>query len=332
MDLQQRINVLVLLGKYMQSDNEIFELVKHKAQSENPWFTHEFINKAVTNIAQNFLHPGKLKKWSGNYDINEETSTSKKVGIVMAGNIPLVGFHDMLCVFASGHKAVIKPSSKDEVLIKHLVQKMCEWEPSIQHYISFAPMLKGCDAYIATGSNNAGRYFEYYFGKYSSIIRLNRTSVAVLDGTETLSELDSLADDIQSYFGLGCRNITKLYVPHNYDFIPLLDALKKYDYLMDFHKYKHNYDYQLALLIMNNKYYMNNGSVLLTENESLFSPVSQFNYEFYDDKDIAIAILKNNNNIQCMVGHNLTNFGETQSPQLNDYADGVDTMVFLTKL
>ena len=332
MDLQQRINVLVLLGKYMQSDNEIFESVKHKAQSENPWFTHEFINKAVTNIAWNFLHSGKLKEWSGNYDINEETSISKKVGIVMAGNIPLVGFHDMLCVFASGHKAVIKPSSKDEVLIKHLVQKMSEWEPTVHDYISFAPILKGCNAYIATGSNNASRYFEYYFGKYSSIIRFNRTSVAVLGGTETLSELDSLADDIQTYFGSGCRNITKLYVPHDYDFIPLLDALKKYDYLMDFHKYKHNYDYQLALLIMNNKYYMNNGSVLLTENESLFSPVSQINYEFYDDKDIAIALLKNNNNIQCMVGHNLTNFGEAQSPQLNDYADGVDTMAFLTKL
>ncbi len=206
MDLQQRINVLVLLGKYMQSDNEIFESVKHKAQSENPWFTHEFINKAVTNIAWNFLHSGKLKEWSGNYDINEETSISKKVGIVMAGNIPLVGFHDMLCVFASGHKAVIKPSSKDEVLIKHLVQKMSEWEPTVHDYISFAPILKGCNAYIATGSNNASRYFEYYFGKYSSIIRFNRTSVAVLDGTETLAELKLLADDIQTYFGLGSTN------------------------------------------------------------------------------------------------------------------------------
>ncbi|HEY6976350.1 MAG TPA: acyl-CoA reductase [Chitinophagaceae bacterium] len=332
MDLQQRINVLVRLGEYLQSDNKIFESVKYKAQSENPWFTHEFINKAIANITQNFLQRGELETWRSNYTINKDAPVSKTVGIVMAGNIPLVGFHDMLCVFVSGHKAVIKLSSKDEVLIKHTVQKMCEWESSVQHYISFADSLKGCDAYLATGSNNSGRYFEYYFGKYPSIIRLNRTSVAVLDGTETKAELDLLADDIQSYFGLGCRSITKLYVPGNYNFIPLLDALKKYDYLMDFHKYKHNYDYQLALLIMNNRYYMNNGSVLITENESVFSPVSQINYEFYHDKNVVITALKKNNNIQCMIGHNLVNFGVAQSPKLNDYADGVDTMTFLTKL
>jgi hypothetical protein len=332
MDLQQRINVLVRLGEYLQSDNEILESVKHKAQYENPWFTHEFITKAITNIEQNFLQPDKLNTWIKNYTIKDDDSALKKVGIVMAGNIPLVGFHDMICVFVSGHIAVIKPSSKDEVLIKHIVQKMCEWEPRVQPHISFAVNLKGCDAYLATGSNNSGRYFEYYFGKYPSIIRLNRTSVAILDGTETKAELDLLADDIQSYFGLGCRNLTKIYAPQDYDFIPLLNALKKYDYLMDFHKYNHNYDYQLALLIMNNTYYMSNGSVLMTENESVFSPVSRINYEFYDDKDTVIALLKKNNNIQCMVGHNLINFGEAQSPKLNDYADGVDTMAFLTKL
>jgi hypothetical protein len=332
MDLQQRINVLVKLGEYLQSENEIFDSVKHQAQSENPWFTHEFINKAVINIVRNFLRPDKLKVWLKNYTINEDASASKTVGIVMAGNIPLVGFHDMLCVFVTGHKAMIKPSSKDEVLIKHIVQKMCEWESTIQHYISFAVRLKGCDGYLATGSNNSGRYFEYYFGKYPSIIRLNRTSAAVLDGAETKADFDLLADDIQSYFGLGCRSITKLYVPVDYDFIPLLDALKKYDYLMDFHKYKHNYDYQLTLLIMNNRHYMNNGSILIVENESVFSPVSLINYEFYNDKDGAIALLKKNNNIQCIVGHNLTNFGVAQSPQLSDYSDGVDTMAFLTKL
>src|SRR6476659_2978312 len=137
MDLQQRINVLVRLGEYLQSDSEIFKSVKHKAQSENPWFTYEFINKAVTNIAQNFLQPDKLKAWTSNYTISKDTFASKTVGIVMAGNIPLVGFHDMLCVFASGHKAVIKPSSKDEALIKHIVQKMCEWESTVQANISF---------------------------------------------------------------------------------------------------------------------------------------------------------------------------------------------------
>lgn len=331
MDLQQRINVLTKLGEYLQSDKEILESVKHKAHYENPWFTHEFIDKAITNITQNFLQTDKLNAWIKNYTI-KENNFSKTVGIVMAGNIPLVGFHDMICVFVSGHTAVIKPSSKDEVLIKHIVQKMNEWRPPAQKHISFADNLKGCDAYLATGSNNSGRYFEYYFGRYPSIIRLNRTSVAVLDGSETKEELDLLADDIQSYFGLGCRNITKLYIPRDYDFIPLLNALRKYDYLMDFHKYRHNYDYQLALLIMNNRHYMNNDSVFMTENESVFSPVSQINYQFYDDKDVTIALLKKNNNIQCMVGHNLINFGEAQSPKLTDYADGIDTMSFLGKL
>lgn len=332
MDLQQRINILVRLGEYMQNEAEIFNTVKKKAQRENPWFIQEFIELAIKNIADNFLQKNKLEAWVQQYKTNEEEATSKTVGIVMAGNIPLVGFHDMLCVFISGHKALIKPSSKDEALIKHFVQKMYELEEGVQNKISFAEMLKGCDAYIATGSNNSARYFEYYFGRYPSIIRCNRTSVAVLDGTETQKELDKLADDIQLYFGLGCRNVTKLYIPKNYDFVPLLTALKKYEHFIEFHKYKHNYDYHLAMLIMNNKYYMNNGSIILTENELLFSPVSQVNYEFYDDKKLLDEQLKNNDDIQCIVGHSFIEFGEAQSPELNDYADGVDTMKFLSEL
>jgi hypothetical protein len=332
MDLQQRVNILVRLGEYMQNDAEIFEAVKKKAERVNLWFTHEFIGLAVENIADNFLQKNKLEQWIQHYKTNEDEATSKTIGIVMAGNIPLVGFHDMLCVFISGHKALIKPSSKDEVLIRHLVQKMHEFDDEVQNKIFFAEMLKGCDAYIATGSNNSARYFEYYFGRYPSIIRRNRTSVAVLDGTETQKELDKLADDIQLYFGLGCRNITKLYVPKNYDFMPLLTALKKYEHFTQLHKYKHNYDYHLALLIMNNKYYMSNGSVILTENESLFSPVSQVNYEYYGDKKDLDERLKLNDDIQCIVGHNFLNFGEAQSPGLNDYADGVDTMKFLIEL
>lgn len=332
MDLQQRVNILVRLGEYMQNDAEIFETVKKKSQRENPWFTQEFIDLAVKNIADNFLQKTKLEQWIQQYKTNQDEAISKTVGIVMAGNIPLVGFHDMLCVFVSGHKALIKPSSKDEVLIKHLVQKMYEFDAEIQNKISFAEMLKGCDAYIATGSNNSARYFNYYFGKYPSIIRRNKTSVAVLNGTETQKELDKLSDDIQLYFGLGCRNVTKLYVPKNYNFLPLLAALKKYEHFTELHKYKHNYDYHLALLIMNNKYYMNNGSITLTENELLFSPVSQVNYEFYDEKQLLHEQLKTNDDIQCIVGHNFLNFGEAQSPELNDYADGVDTMRFLSKL
>jgi hypothetical protein len=332
MDLQQRINILVRLGEYMQNDSEIFDTVKKKAQRENPWLTKEFIELAIKNIADHFLQKNKLEEWSQQYKRNGDNATSKTVGIVMAGNIPLVGFHDMMCVFISGHKALIKPSSKDEVLITHLVQKMYEIDEDVQTKISFAEMLKGCDAYIATGSNNSARYFEYYFGKYPSLIRRNRTSVAVLDGTETQNELDKLADDIQLYFGLGCRNVTKLYVPKNYDFVPLLAALKKYEHFTELHKYKHNYDYHLALLIMNNKYYMNNASVILTENESLFSPVGQVNYEFYGDRQLLTEQLKTNEDIQCIVGHSFINFGEAQSPELNDYADGVDTMKFLIEL
>lgn len=332
MQLQERINLLVKLGAYMQSDNEEWAAAKHKAAVDNPWFTPEFINIAAENIATNFLSKEKLVAWTSGYQLPEENPSPKTVGIVMAGNIPLVGFHDFLCVFITGHYMVIKPSSKDDVLLKHLVKKLYEWEVTVQNYVSFAEILKNCDAYIATGSNNSGRYFEYYFNKYPNIIRKNRTSVAILDGTETTDELSKLAADIQQYFGLGCRNVTKLYVPKEYDFIPLLDALKEYDWLADNHKYKHNFDYHLALLLMNSKYYMSTGSVVLAENVSPFSPVSQIHYEFYTDKKAVEDSLQNNEEIQCAVGHGHTVFGAAQSPSLTDYADGVDTISFLKEL
>jgi hypothetical protein len=332
MDLQQRIDLFVRLGEYMENGNNEFQLIKEKASRENPWFVPEFIDLSIKNISGNFLNRNKLNEWVNDYKIRDENREIKTAGIVMAGNIPLVGFHDLLSVFISGNKAVIKTSSKDEVLIKHLVQKMFEWEATVKDYISFASDLKGCDAYIATGSNNSGRYFEYYFAKYPSIIRKNKTSAAILDGTETIEELAKLADDMQLYYGLGCRNITKLYVPVNYDFLPLLDALKKYDHFMEFHKYKNNYDYQLTLLLMNRKYYMTNGSVLFTEEGALFAPVSQVNFEYYEDRANLENHLRANENIQCIVGHGLIDFGKSQLPVLNDYADGIDTMKFLCSL
>lgn len=332
MKLQQRLDLLIKLGGYMKDSNGEFELVKHSASVQNAWFTPEFINLAADNISNNFLHIEKLEAWVKQYTIQENELPVKTVGIVMAGNIPLVGFHDLLCVFVNGFRAMVKPSAKDAILMKHLVQKLIEWNADISNYISFAENLKGCDAYIATGSNNSGRYFEHYFGRFPNIIRRNRTSVAILDGTETKAELELLADDIQLYFGLGCRNVTKLYMPHDYDFIPLLNALKKYDYLLDFHKYKHNFDYHLTLLIMNNKYYMTNESLILTENESPFSPVSQVHYSFYDDKGTIETQLKNNTDVQCIVGNGFVAFGSAQMPALTDYADGVDTMKFLHKL
>jgi hypothetical protein len=332
MNLQYRIQLMTKLGDYLDENTDEYQAAKEKANRENPWFIPEFIELASKNIARGFLKKEKLEAWVEEYNIPDAPPVRKNVGIVMAGNIPLVGFHDMLCVFISGHKATIKLSLKDEILAKHLVNKLSEWDASVSEVISFAEQLKGCDAYIATGSNNTGRYFEYYFGKYPHIIRYNRTSVAILDGTESAGELDLLADDICLYFGLGCRNVTKLFVPEDYDFIPLLGALKKYEYFIDHHKYKHNYDYHLALLMMSSKFYMTDGGTILTENTSPFTPVSQVNYEYYVDKAVLTGQLKGSAEIQALVGHGLTPFGQAQQPGLSDYADGVDTMSFLQDL
>ena len=193
-------------------------------------------------------------------------------------------------------------------------------------------MLKGCDAYIATGSNNSARYFEYYFNKYPNIIRRNRTSVAILDGNETKQELEKLADDIYLYFGLGCRNVTKIYAPEQYDFVPLIEALKKYNYLINHNKYKNNFDYQLAILIINKKYYMTDGTVILTENNGVFSPISVLHFEYYKNRESVIELLSTNNDIQCIIGRQETPFGRAQQPSLNEYADGIDSMKFLCSL
>lgn len=332
MILQERIEILSRLGEYLSSNDPEWELIKERAHRENQWFIPEFIETAVNSIAVNFLKKDQLDQWSKLYQIASQNQSPKSVGIIMAGNIPLVGFHDLLCVFISGHNAVIKASSKDEILIKHLVKKMYDWEVTIQNDICFAERLNGCDAYIATGSNNSSRYFESYFGKYPNILRKNRTSVAVLTGTESTLELAALADDAMLFFGLGCRNITQLFVPENYDFIPFLNALKKYEGLMEYHKYKNNFDYHLALLIMGGKYYMNNETVILTENSSPFSPVSQIHYQFYQKKEDLEIIFQNNESIQCIVGHDYIPFGEAQKPSLGQYADGVDTLEFLLNL
>ena len=332
MNIKQRINLLVKLGEYFVMNSEPLQTAKQKAKAQNPWFSSEFVDLALKNIREKFVQKDLLEAWIGQYDLKDEPSPQKNIGIVMAGNIPLVGFHDLLCVFASGHKAVIKPSSKDEVLIKHIAQKFFEWDDEAKDKIVFAENLKNCDAYIATGSNNSSRYFEYYFSKYPNIIRRNRTSVAVLTGGETEEELDLLADDMQLYYGMGCRNVTKIFVPEGYDFVPLLNALRKYNYFADFHKYRNNYDYQLALLIMNHKFYMTNDSIILTENESVFAPVSQVNYSYYNEPKTLAESLQKNADVQCVVGKDFIPFGKAQSPSLTDYADGADTMKFLKNL
>jgi hypothetical protein len=330
MKLQNRIDLLQQISDYLKNDPVEWRDIKQRASIQNGWFIPEFIELAVRNIIEQFLQKDKLKAWADHYHLDDHIS-GKNVGIVMAGNIPLVGFHDFLCVFLSGHTQTIKLSSKDDILLKHLVQKMYSWDASVKDVVSFAEMLKGCDAYIATGSNNSARYFDLYFSKYPSIIRRNRTSVAILKGDETAAQLAKLSDDIHSFFGLGCRNVTKIFVPEEYDFVPLLRSFQHYKFFSDHNKYKNNYDYNLSIQLMNNRFYMTNESTLLIESDSVFSPISQLNYSFYKAIDPLIKSLEKSKEIQCIAGMQVP-FGEAQRPSLTEYADGIDTMQFLLTL
>ncbi|MFB6454808.1 acyl-CoA reductase [Chitinophaga sp. Hz27] len=332
MNIAEKETALVRLGEYLAGNSPEWEEVKERAYSANGWFIPAFLNNALENICQYFLEPTALKQWLAAYPAVANERTPRKVGIVSAGNIPLVGFHDWLCGFISGHQVKLKLSSKDDILLKHILQKMEEWYPEIAGQTEVLDILKDCEAYIATGSNNSARYFNFYFAKYPHIIRHNRTSAAILTGHETPQELEALADDVMLYFGLGCRNVTKIFVPEGFNFQPLLEALNKYEYLMDFHKYKNNYDYQLALLLLNNSPYITNGSILLHDSPSLFSPLSVLHYSYYTDQQALAAELGQDEVLQCLVGKDFTPFGQAQQPSLSDYADGVDTMAFLLGL
>lgn len=362
MNLEQRIDLLAQLGEYCISESPDWSAAKRQAAAANAWFTPEFIELAVHGIATGFLQKDKLQAWVGQYRLPDQPALPRTVGLVMAGNIPLVGFHDFLSIFISGHRQLIKPSQRDEALIRHLAGWLTAASPAAAQRINFAERLNGCDAYIATGSNNSARYFDYYFGKYPSLIRRNRTSIALLTGLESRQELEGLADDVYQYFGLGCRNVTQLYVPENYDFLPLLTAFRKYDYLADLARYKHNYDYQLTLLILNKKYYLSNDSILLTEEASPFSPISVLHYQYYrpgqpipalpgtalpllvsDARAPSSVLAPDHPDIQCVVARvpgaaapsslrPPIGFGHAQQPGLTDYADGTDTLQFLRTL
>jgi hypothetical protein len=332
MKLQQRIDLLTELGEYMLSDAPDWEAAKRRANAANGWFIPEFMDVAINNIVAGFLQADKLRTWAAKYATPEVRTDPRQIGLVMAGNIPLVGFHDFLSVFISGHRQLIKPSVRDEQLIRRLVEWLIHKDERTAGLVGFAERLNGCDAYIATGSNNSARYFEYYFGKYPHLIRRNRTSVAVLTGSETTAELDGLADDVHLYFGLGCRNVTQLIVPPAYDFLPLLEIFRKYQFLADLTKYRHNYDYQLTLLILNKKFYMTNGAVLLTADDSPFSPISVLHYRPTNGEGPGDLPKDENGEIQCIVGKGYLPFGRAQQPGLEDYADGVDTMKFLQDL
>ena len=341
--LQERIALMVKLGHYFKNNNEEWQNVAALAERQNGWFTQAFIQLAIHNITDEFLDETKLQQWIAQYSqtIDADNDTHKNrptVGLVMAGNIPLVGFHDFLCVFIMGFNLKIKLSSKDTVLWKHILSLLAQWNSEFARMVSVEEMLKNCDAYIATGSNNSARYFEQYFSKYPSIIRKNRTSVAVLDGTETQEELSFLANDVCSYYGLGCRNVTKIYVPAQYNFEALLPAFQPYKHHADHNKYRNNYDFQLAIFLLNNVQYMTDESLLIVPNESPFAAISVLHYETYSDKNSLIAELSKDDRIQCVSTKNpaeslsVKRFGENQIPTLTDYADGVDTIKFLGTL
>jgi hypothetical protein len=340
---EERISLMVRLGKYFSDNNEDWQNVVELAERMNGWFTQEFLQLAITNITEQFLQEDKLKQWLAQYALlNKDTEHNTTVGLVMAGNIPLVGFQDFLCIYLAGFNLRLKLSSKDTVLWEHIVKLLSSWDPHFAEKVSISEMLKNCDAYIATGSNNSARYFEQYFKKYPHIIRKNRTSVAVLDGGETPEELEALADDICTYFGLGCRNITKIFVPENYAFETLLPHFNKYKHLRDHNKYRNNYDFQLAIFLLNNVKYMTNDHLLVVPAESPFAAISVLHYETYTDKKQLMDALAQNDNLQCITTHipvseqhtsaSIKPFGQNQIPGLSDYADGVDTMKFLESL
>jgi hypothetical protein len=331
MDLENRISLLEELGKYMRSSNPGWSESKEMAYQHNPWFTPAFIDLALNNIITRYLQRDLLEQWAQSYHFPQLQNNPKHIGLVMAGNIPLVGFHDFLSVFISGHRQLIKLSSKDQEFLPALLRFLHSEFPETKKNIQISFMLKDCDAYIATGSNNTALYFDYYFGKYPNLIRRNRTSVAILNGKESEADLENLADDVHLYFGLGCRNVTKIFVPENYDFQPLLKAFSKYHWLADHNRYKNNFDYQLSLAILNKRFYMTNDSILLLEDESPFSPISVLHYSFYNSPDQLISY-DHPENIQCTVGKDFIPFGKSQQPGLTDYADGADTLQFLRSL
>lgn len=340
LSLDNRIKALDALGKQLLAEEDELNAVITQAALHNKWFTEENIRFALKAIAEHFLDAALLEKWISKYTATKKPpfdfaqGDGKKIALIMAGNIPLAGFHDLLCVLLTGNCALIKQSSKDKHLLPYLLNRLCALEPAFQNKFSFVEKLKDFDAVIATGSDNSSRYFEYYFGKYPHIIRKNRNSVAVLTGNETNEQLQRLGKDIFLYFGLGCRNVSKLYVPRGYDFNKLFSALEPFHPLIYHHGYKSNFDYNLTLLIMNGVPYFASDFLMLSENSALSSPLASLYFEYYDTLDeVNSKIRANEHKIQCVAAEcgitNAVPFGKSQQPELADYADGVDTLRFL---
>lgn len=333
METEERVAAFVKLGEYIKNlSEEKFKSLAEGIRIENPWFTEASLRMAVSGILR-YLDENELQKWIKAY--NPVPHQIRVVLLIMAGNIPLAGFHDFLCVLINGDAALIKLSSKDTVLIRFLADQLIGIDPSFGPKIRFEESFTNFDAVIATGSDNSSRYFDYYFGKYPHIIRKNRTSVAVLDGSENETDLTALGSDVFSYFGLGCRNVSKLFLPHGYDFRLLFKSWEHYKDLELHHKYYNNYSYQKTILTLSQLLHLDNGFVLLQENEKLVSPLAVVYYEYYSNpEELNGKLSQMREKLQCIVGNFFpasVRFGETQMPALMDYADDVDTMRFLQK-
>ena len=334
MTLQDRINTISELGLYLRKNflEDHFDTIK-LAIAKNPWFTVKSITNAFLSISD-MVEKDMLNAWLNPYTI-KEPSSPKNVLIIMAGNIPLVGFHDLLSVIIMGHDPVIKLSSNDNVLMPLIINIFIDLSPSNYNQIKFINEVKGrsFDAVITTGTDNSANYFKYYFKDAKRIIRKNRRSIAILDGSENSLQIKGLANDIFMYYGLGCRNVSKIYLPVGYDLNILFKSFYLHKHVIEHKKYGNNYDYNKAIYLMGNNKLIENGFILLKEDSSLYSPVAMLYYEYYDDiNDVHSFIDKNIDKIQCIVSKNNIPFGNTQKPKLWDYADGVDTIDFLKQL
>ena len=326
---------LILLGELF-NDAERFSAIFAQAEEQNSWFTQHNLTFARNTWATT-LSEANIKRWLSAYKLSEPQNV-KKILLIMAGNIPLVGFHDLLCVWVSGHKAVVKLSSEDKLLLPFIVEQLRDLIPEWAEAVTFSDeKITDFDAVIATGSNNTARYFEYYFGKKPHIIRKNRNSVAVLTGKETKEELTVLGKDIFQYYGLGCRSISKLFVPENYFFDAFFQAIYAYRDIINEQKYANNYDYNKAVYLMSLYKLLENGFLILKEDKSYASPIATLFYEYYTDTEaLKKQLITDAEQIQCVVAKGLLPdeiaFGNTQIPQLWEYADNVDTLKFLSNL
>ena len=339
MSLEKRINALNLLGKDILSNKNAYSEIIEKAAQHNPWFTTEFITQNLIAIAQNFLQKNNLEKWVSNYKIKD--TKPKTIGLTLAGNIPLVGFHDVLCTFVSGNVSLIKMSSKDNILLPFILEKLMIFYPQAKDFFRYNndnEILKKFDAVIATGSDNSARYFEYYFSKFPHIIRKNRTSIGIISDKTTDSDLMKLGEDVFSYFGLGCRNVSKVLVPQDFDVTRIFDNWNSFEYVYDHFKYSNNYIYNKSIYLVNQDNFLDNGFAILKENPGLSSPIGVIYYEYYRNiSEIESFVKTYADKIQIIVGEKndkfeTTEFGNSQNVHLWDYADNVDTMEFLVNL